>query len=58
MDFHVLLNVIFVQPVKKANACHGMGVEIYGTFQNAEGLKASVIEVQNEIMFMAKSGFI
>jgi len=47
-----------VQPVKKANACNWVGVEIYGTFPNAEGLKASVIEVQNEIMFMAKSGFI
>jgi hypothetical protein len=47
-----------VQPVKKANACNWVGVEIYGTFPNAEGLKASAIEVQNDIMFMAKSGFI
>jgi hypothetical protein len=47
-----------VQPVKKANACNGVGVEICGTFPNAEGLKASVTEVQNEIVFMVKSGFI
>jgi len=46
-----------VQPVKKANACNGVGVETLGTSPNIEGLKASVIEVQNE-MFMAKCGFI
>jgi len=47
-----------VQPVKKANACNGVGVQILETSPNAEELKASVIEVQNEIMFMAKCGFI
>jgi hypothetical protein len=36
----------------------GCGVEIYGTSPNADWLKAAVIEVQNEIMFMAISGFI
>lgn len=45
-------------PVKKANAYNGVGVEIQGTSPNAEGLKASVIKVENEILFMAKCGFI